>query len=696
MKDQKDRFPWGVPTRPNIDGGGLEQSDQVVPEGIYAQHEMFFPILGVIDAIYFADDPNNDSNSIRNPGSTNVQSHEFLGNAEEEYYQRSTKRTSTLGSRIEARVKVVSGPSGSGTFYENVPICIGFGGVHNYGYVVPKATTNTGEPGFRGTEDGDYCLIHFIRGDQTSPVITNIWPNPLNMEDAATVGDRGIAYARMSGSELLVDKEGNLLVDARNANSKTVVDSGSGSYVNNPGDGTAGDITVVTASDIFIGAGLPRAGQAEGSLPKGTAVLRASKDVEVFSTVNSVKLYSPSDLYGDDGKVFKDEKGNITNRVDIQGPRGSLRRAARQHDSVRMTSGNSGNLFKYLKQLHTALDAMATTLMTSLDPGASAAGEVLAGFADSVNPPTYQYGKIATGSDYCYIAGKGDASDVGFDESGIKNSLGEVVDPETLEGFKDSCLETAALDVITANTPGASDVEPLALSSTTTALKASQSVLEKIPGGQPAAIAIGLATPQIVALLYATFATGSSPSMDSINLPAGGSLADVVGEDGTGGVTGELGVVNSEYDILLAIKQGKKTAWEFFRENTPAENIPKNPARAALVADISDPETDPPGALVTGAGHWYTQQDLISPTFLYYDATAISSRTSAMDKLGDQLMALIAGISIIPKGIAEKAELLAAGVKAGAEKDYTELDNLTGGGLSESANNCIDGKIKET
>jgi hypothetical protein len=116
MKNQKDRFPWGVPTRPNIDGGGLEQSDHVVPEGVYAQHGMFFPILGVIDAIYFADDPNNDSNSVKNPESTNVQSHAFLGNAEEEYYQRSTKRTSTLGSRIEARVKVVSGPSGSGTF----------------------------------------------------------------------------------------------------------------------------------------------------------------------------------------------------------------------------------------------------------------------------------------------------------------------------------------------------------------------------------------------------------------------------------------------------------------------------------------------------------------------------------------------------------------------------------------------------
>lgn len=695
MKDQKNRFPWGVPTRPNIDGGDMEQADHVIPEGVYAQHEMFFPILGVIDAVYFADDPNNDSNSIRNPESTNVQSHEFLGNLEEEYYQRSMKRTSSLGSRLEARVKVISGPSGSGTFYENVPICIGFGGVHNYGYVVPKATTNTGERGFRGTEDGDYCLIHFISGDQMSPVITNIWPNPLNMKDAATIGDREIAYARMNGSEFLVDKEGNLVVDSRNANSKTVVDPNSGAYVNNPGDSTSGDITVVSSSDIFIGAGFPRDGQSEGSLPNGTAVLRASKDVEVFSTVNSVKLYSPFDLYDDDGKVFKDEKGNITNRVDIQGPRGSLRRAARQHDSVRMTSGNSGNLFKYIKKLHTALDAMATTLMSSLDPGAAAAGEVLGGFIDSINPPTYQYGKITTGSDYCYIAGKGDASDVGFDESGIKNSLGEGIDSETLEEFKESCFADAATDIVVNNTPGISEVEPKTLSSTTSALKTAEKVLEKIPGGQSAADAINKATPQIVALLYATFATGSSPEMDSIVLPSGSSLEDVVGADGTGGVTGQLSSVNSEYDILLAIKQGTKTAWDFYRANTPADKIPQNPARQALPADVSDPESSPPGELVLGAGHWYQQLDLTEAASAYYDPTAISSRVSAMDSLGDQLVGMLDGLTLTPEGVAEKAKLLEAGSKAIADKDYTELDKLTGGGLSESANNCIDGKIQE-
>ena len=140
---------------------------------------------------------------------------------------------------------------------------------------------------------------------------------------------------------------------------------------------------------------------------------------------------------------------------------------------------------------------------------------------------------------------------MGFDESGIKNSLGEGIDSETLEEFKESCFADAASEVVVNNTPGVAEAEPKVLSSTTSALKTAEKALEKIPGGQPAAIAIGEATPQIVALLYATFATGSAPGMDSIVLPSGSSLDDVVGADGTGGVTGQLSSVNSEYDILL-------------------------------------------------------------------------------------------------------------------------------------------------
>jgi len=698
MKD-KAPAPWGYHTRSNVDGGGDVPSSHNVPEGVTAQHQMFFPILGVIDAVYYADNPDNDSNSLRNPESTNVEVHDFLSNGEDDWYQRSVKKTASSGSRLEVRVKIISGPPGSGSFIESVPLCIGFGGVHNYGYVVPKATTNTGRKGFRGTEDGDYCLVQFLNGDYMSPVVTSIWPNPLNMEDAAVISDKEIAFARINGVEFLVENDGDVVLDARNANAKTVVDPDSGAYAVDPGDNTTGTITVVTSNDIYIAAGFPREGEGEGGLPEGTAVLQASKDVEVYSSLNSVKIYSPKDLVDDNGDPLKDDKGNVTNRVDIQGPRGSLRRAARQHDSVKMTSGNSGDLFTYLKDLHKSLNAVSISLMSSLDPGAAAAGEVLGGFVDSINPPTYQSGEITTGSDYCYIAGKGDASDVGFDENGIKNALGEAIDPEVLDEQKDACFAQAGTDALSAATDalpgGVDDLEAKAMASAINSLKSAQKALEVIPGGQGAAAAIGLAVPQIVALLYATFSTGAAP--DSVVLPSGSSLEDVVGTDGTGGVTGELSSVNSEYSILVQIRQGTKTAWDFYRENT--KDIPQNPNRVndpTLDADIPDP-TIPGGELVEGAGYWYEEADLTitDPLSTYYDATAISSRQSTLDSLGSSLSAMVEGVNVIGKGIQDTIALVAALDQAVDSGDYKEVDKLTGGSLSQSANNCIDSKILE-
>ena len=692
MKD-KAPAPWGYHTRSNVDGGGDVPSSHNVPEGVTAQHQMFFPILGVIDAVYYADNPDNDSNSLRNPESTNVEVHDFLSNGEDDWYQRSVKKTASSGSRLEVRVKIISGPPGSGSFLESVPLCIGFGGVHNYGYVVPKATTNAGRKGFRGTEDGDYCLVQFLNGDYMSPVVTSIWPNPLNMEDAAVISDKEIAFARINGVEFLVENDGDVVLDARNANAKTVVDPDSGAYAVDPGDNTTGTITVVTSNDIYIAAGVPREGEGEGGLPEGTAVLQASKDVEVYSSLNSVKIYSPKDLVDDNGNPLKDDKGNVTNRVDIQGPRGSLRRAARQHDSVKMTSGNSGDLFTYLKDLHKSLNAVSISLMSSLDPGAAAAGEVLGGWLDSTNPPTYQAGEITTGSDYCYIAGKGDASDVGFDESGIKNALGEAIDPEVLDDQKDACFAQAVKDVEAEAMAALAKVEATTIAWATNSLKSAQKALEAIPGGQGSAFLIGLAVPKIVALLYSTFSTGAAP--DSVALPSGSSLEDAVGTGGTGGVTGELSSVDAEYRILVQIKQGTKTAWDFYRENT--KDIPQNPNRVndpTLAADIPDP-TIPGGELVEGAGYWYEEADLTDPLSTYYDATAISSRKSTLNSLGSALSDMVSDVVVIAKGIQDTTALIAAVMQAVESLDYKEVDKLTGGGLSQSANKCIDSKILE-
>ena len=684
--------PWAPDGVVDEDGFDVPSSG-LVSSGDIVKNEIFFPILGVIDAIYYSDDPNNMSNADNNSKSTNVAFNDLLVKGEDDYYQRSVSVTQGTGSRIEARVKIISGPQGprnSGQIMEKVPICIGFGGVHNYGYVVPTATTNTGVRGYTGKEDGDYCLVQFIGGSWLSPVITSIWPNPLNRKDPPSVTDGGIAFARVSGTELLIDSEGDLLLDARGANAEVVVDSQSGNYVRKPASGENGSITVVTRNDIYVAAGYPNDNEAAGTLPEGTAVIQASKDVEMFSTLQSVKIYSK--------RESKDDDGNLT-RVDIQGPRGSLRPAARKYDRVKITSGDSGDLFEYIKQMSATISAAGKLLTKSMDPGAAAAGEVLNNFVSNNPIPTYQTGQITTGSDYCYIAGKGDASDIGFDENGIKDQLGESISPETLEDFKNSCTAETASSVVTGLTSEESTAAML--SGISGGLKTAEKALELVPFGQPFATVIGEALPKVLGLVTQTLDASPDTKMEDINLPSGANMQDVVGEDGSGGVSGEMDATSSQIDTLQAIKEGRKTAWDIYNLNPTEENaskMPLNPLRQGdegIVANQSDPALVPPGPPVKNSGYWYEHQDLALDPSAYYDGNAISSRQDQMKDLGDALGDAISGLSLLSPAEQKNTDLTTALAEGAASEDYLEVNNLTGGSIGQSANTCIDKKISE-
>jgi hypothetical protein len=574
---------------------------------------------------------------------------------------------------------------------EKVPICIGFGGVHNYGYVVPTATTNTGVRGYTGKEDGDYCLIQFIGGSWLNPVITSIWPNPLNRKDPPSVTDGGIAFARVSGTELLIDSEGDLLLDARGANAEVVVDSQSGNYVRKPASGENGSITVVTRNDIYVAAGYPNDNEAAGTLPGGTAVIQASKDVEMFSTLKSVKIYST--------RESKDDDGNLT-RVDVQGPRGSLRPAARKNDRVKITSGDSGDLFAYIQKMHTYIEGVGSLLSGASDPGVAAAGELLSSFTSSNPAPTNQTGKIITGSDYCYIASEGDASDIGEDENGIKDSAGNPISPETLDDFKTTCIASAAASVVAEAV--AAPLQGEILSQVTKGLKTAEKALEKIPGGQPAAIAIGLAIPPLLGIMGELFSTSPETEMKDINLPSGANMEDLVGGDGSGGLAGEMSTISTELDMLRDIKDYLKTSWDFYNLDPTEDNaakIPLNPLRQAdptIIADHAEP-TIPPGPVVKNSGYWYLYADLSDPdpSSKYYDKTAISSRQSKMKTKGEEVESSVDGMSFVSPAAVKIIELGTGLTDAEGSGDYSKVDDLTGGTIKQSANTCIDKKISE-
>jgi hypothetical protein len=644
--------------------------------GEAAYNNINFPILGIIDTLYFSDDPRNKSNSIANPKSTNVAFNELLAKNTEEWYRQTIATTLHTGNRLEARIKVVLGPDGhmdSGTYIENVPICIGFGGTQNYGYVVPSPTSNTGRTGYRGTENGDYCLVQFIGGNWSTPVVTNTWPSPLNTADPPMVREDVFAYAKMAGTEVVINKQGDFVLDARNANEEVRVNPKDGVITKKPAQGNEGMVTLATRSDIYIAAGFPRDNEGSASLPAGTAVLRASKDVEVFSTVNSVKIYSPAEV--------TDQDGNVLNRVDIQGPRGSLRKAARQYDRVKITSGDSGDLFDYIESMRTAISGAAAALEGSLDPGANAAGIILTTFVNNKPPPTYQYGKITTGSDYCHIAGVGDASDIGFDESGIKDALGNPISPEKLHELQVACAGTAvgdyAAQVLLNQSQGP------AFGGIALGLKSAEKVLEKIPVTKPAAEAIKAGTPLLMALLMSGGIDDTDAWMDAADATAG---------------------PGKTIEILDSIKSGEKTSWDWYNSGLSPSGeyegpeIPINPKREATKPNQdNNPPTNPD--LVDDAGWWYEQADLDTPGSPFYEADAYTKAQDELVLAGDDIKAmldnLMANFELQDFNMAAAAAVAIA--SAAAEPDIEvaveELDELTGGSISESVNECADEKI---
>ena len=677
-------FPRGQSR--DVGDGGMRKnktSHHTEVPGEEAYNSINFPILGVIDTLYFADDPRNRSNAIANPKSTNVAFHDLLAKNQDEWLTRSIATTLHTGHRLEARVKVVMGPNGhvdSGTFLENVPLCISFGGAQNYGYVVPSPTNNTGRNGYRGTEDGDYCLIQFIAGNWASPIITNTWPSPLNTEDPPMIHEDVFAYARMAGTEVVINRKGDFVLDARNANEKTTVDPNDGVITKKSATGEDGIITLATRSDIYIAAGFPRKNESTDSFPAGSLIMRADKDVEI---------YSPKE-------VIDDDTGEILNLVDVQGPRGSLRRAARQHDRIKITQSDDGDLFEFLSALRVTIEGIGQALKVSLDPGAAGAGVLCETFANTYIAPTYQTGEITTGSAYCRIAGKGNASDIGFDESGIKNALGDSIPPEELQDTLVACIPEAA--GVYAAKIAAEEAKGPALGALSSALKIAEKILEKVPGGQGPANIINTATPPLIGLV----STGGE-------IPGGATGEDL--ED----KSAEVSAANEGMLMLDNILSGLKSSWDLYDEGkTP----PINPKRkdSLPVSFAPHPITN---ESVEFANWWYRQEDLDTPLSPFYFGkfdtlgdpvtpnawTEIESIAKAAgEELADMLKPIVAEAAEImkslDKGLAYVLAVAAAGSAVAAflpddpVGSVKELDELTGGAFSESVNNCVNEKLE--
>jgi hypothetical protein len=442
----------------------------------------------------------------------------------------------------------------SGNILTNVPVSIAFGGVTNYGLVVPTATTNVTVPQYTGNENGDWCLVQFVGGNFSSPIVTHIIPSVVNTVDAPLTQEGVFAYARVAGTQLLINKDGDFVLDSRDAGEEVTTDPNNGAITKKRAGGYQGAISVFSRNDIIVAGGLPRENEEESSLPGGRVAVKASRVLSLRSTLDTVTLNTQADA--DDGSAMQ---------VNIQNERGSLRPAARLNDAVQITSGDDGDLFSYVDKLRNLLESIGDVLSTvSQDPGARAAGELITAFVQCHPSPTYQDGKITQGSAYCKIASVGTAEDIGGDETGIVNSQGEQIPEDVLVTSQITNYTAAVAETL------ASKITPnpvnLAKTKVTTALNMLAYVLQQVPFTMPYSTALKAVSPIITTLLESISSGGAANPASPIPLPASVTnfdpamtLDDITGKfDPDTGALLSPGLVqqSDQYNLTLQYMEG--------------------------------------------------------------------------------------------------------------------------------------------
>ena len=172
----------------------------------YYQEHISFPVIGVVQNVFFADD---DFNTL------------------------TVKRHDRKAHVCQARILVLNDGSSSPTILPNVMVLPQSGtGSDDFHEEIPKGTTGTidGTPLAEDTQpwklNGDWCVVHFIGGSIHQPVMLNWFPHPGNHRDSATkdVSKGNLAQGRrwvkrFSGARLAITSKGTLILDTNESNS---------------------------------------------------------------------------------------------------------------------------------------------------------------------------------------------------------------------------------------------------------------------------------------------------------------------------------------------------------------------------------------------------------------------------------------------------------------------------------------------
>jgi len=322
---------------------------------------IYWPVTAIIINVHYCNGSDNRSlidMQGRYGNSPITQSEVFI---DEESVTESVPSFSVTGAgyQFECDIEIEGGfgISDAQIIRTNVPVCNLFGGVENYGFMTPQPTTNTVGGGNFRFKNGDRVVVQFIGGHIEKPLITGYYPHYSNSEDGPQyypgAPEDGFT-GRVEGSTFNINKAG-VFIDTTGAGVHRLVNPQSGTLTkvhpnrkiitaetqsaeNQP----LGEFQVTTKSRITLDASY-----GEEDVNVGDILLQSKTAGTFKSEIDNINIYT--DLKEKD--------------VILQEMHGSLRDAARKDDKIKITSGDTNDLFAWCARVSNVLDEVGSFLI---------------------------------------------------------------------------------------------------------------------------------------------------------------------------------------------------------------------------------------------------------------------------------------------------------------------------------------------
>lgn len=175
---------------------------------------IFYPVLGVVTNVYYAD--NTEKNVSANPAALQLRVIDRSIISSEV-----SAETPVKGARVECDIMVLVDAKQTNYVLKNVPVQQRKTGLNDFSEEFPKPPTNLDQYVARkitlGELDGDWVLVQFIGGRIDLPIVTGWYPHNSNNQDAAEESFGQRVFKRIQGTTEEYTQHGDYILDTTQA-----------------------------------------------------------------------------------------------------------------------------------------------------------------------------------------------------------------------------------------------------------------------------------------------------------------------------------------------------------------------------------------------------------------------------------------------------------------------------------------------